>query len=117
MLNDTQTEGKTMIIDNSDRKILIGKNFCEPATPKAPETEDKKELLYSICNTIREGGYNEVTQLMGYIISEDPAHITSYNNARTLMNRIDRDELLEDMIKVYLEALEAEYGNGADDET
>ena len=104
-----------MIIDNSDRKILIGKNFCEPQTPKAPEPEDKKELLYSICSTIREGGYNEITQLMGYIISEDPAHITSYNNARTLMNRIDRDELLEDMIRVYLDALEAKYGKKNDE--
>ena len=106
-----------MIIDNSDRKILIGKNFCEPQAPKVTETEDKKELLYNICNIIREGGYNEITQMMGFLISEDPAHITSYNNARTLMNRIDRDELLEDMIKVYLASLDAEYGKDKNDET
>ena len=101
-----------MIIDNSDRKILIGKNFSEPASAPAPETEDKKRLLYTICNTIKEGGYNEVTQLMGFVISEDPAHISNYNNARTLIGKIDRDELLEDMIRVYLDKLEAEYGNG-----
>ena len=99
-----------MIIDNSDRKILIGKNFCEPTPPEEQETEDKKALLYNICASIRNGGYNDVTQLMGYIISEDPAHISNYNNARTLMNRIDRDKLLEDMIKVYLSSLEEQYG-------
>ena len=103
-----------MIIDNSDRKILIGKNFSEPATAPAVETEDQKQLLYNICNTIREGGYNEITQLMGYIISEDPAHISNYKNARTLIGKIDRDEILEDMIKVYLENLEARYGKDTD---
>ncbi len=103
-----------MIIDNSDRKILIGKNFSEPVTAPAVETEDQKQLLYNICKTIRDGGYNEITQLMGYIISEDPAHISNYNNARTLIGRIDRDEILEDMIKVYLEDLEAKYGKDTD---
>ena len=47
---------------------------------------------------------------MGYVISEDPAHVTNYNNARTLIGRVDRDELLTDMIKVYLERLEVQYG-------
>ena len=73
-------------------------------------------MLYNICTSIRNGGYNEVTQLMGYIISEDPAHISNYNNARTLMNRIDRDELLEDMIKVYLSTLDAQYGKDSKNE-
>ena len=99
-----------MIIDNSDRKILIGKNFSEPSASPAPvpETEDQKKMLYNICKTIREGGYNEITQLMGYIISEDPAHISNYNNARTLINRIDRDELLEEMVKTYIAAVDKE---------
>lgn len=106
-----------MIIDNSDRKILIGKNFSEPVSAPVPETEDKKQLLHKICSTIREGGYNEITQLMGYIISEDPAHISNYNNARTLIGKIDRDELLEDMIRVYLEKLDAEFGKDENNES
>ena len=99
-----------MIIENNDRKILIGKNLSEIATPVAEPQADQKELLYNICNTITEGGYNVTSQLMGYIISEDPAHISNYNNARTLIGRIDRDELLEDMIRVYLDMLDAQYG-------
>lgn len=103
-----------MIIDNSDRKILVGKNFSEPASASLPDTEDQKELLYNICKIIREGGYNEITQLIGYLVSEDPAHISNYNNARVMIGKIDRDEILEDMVKVYLEKLEAEYGKETD---
>ena len=107
-----------MIIDNSDRKILIGKNFSQPVTAPAPapETDDSKNLLYHICKTLRDGGYNEVTQIMGYMISEDPAHISNYNNARVLIGKIDRDELLEDMIKVYLQKLDEEYGKDDNNE-
>jgi len=100
-----------MIIENNDRKILIGKNFSEaPTTPRDPEMT-QQELFYKIATTINEGGYNAISQLMGFIISEDPAHISNYNNARTLINRIDRDELLLDMIKTYLDMLEREYGD------
>ncbi|MBE6583565.1 MAG: IreB family regulatory phosphoprotein [Ruminococcaceae bacterium] len=105
-----------MIIENNDRKILIGKNFSEPAPKACDDGVDSKELLYKICKTVTEGGYNAVSQLMGYIISEDPAHISNYNNARTLIGRIDRDELLEDMINTYLEKLEAQYGNKDSDD-
>ena len=99
-----------MIIENNDRKIIIGKNFAEPQNVAVDPEFDQKQLLYKICKTIEEGGYNVFSQLMGYLISEDPAHITNYNNARTLIGRIDRDELLEDMIKVYMQKLEAQYG-------
>lgn len=101
-----------MIIENNDRKILIGKNFSEPVTVAKATEVDRKKLLYDICSTITEGGYNVTSQLMGYLISEDPAHITNYNNARTLIGQIDRDELLEDMIKMYLDMLERTYGEG-----
>ncbi len=103
-----------MIIENNDRKILIGKNFSEAQTPARQAELDQKELLYNIVNTIREGGYNVNSQLMGYLISEDPAHISNYNNARTLIGKIDRDEIMLDMIKVYLEKLEDEYGSKED---
>ena len=100
-----------MILENNERKIIIGKNIPNVAPVAQPEVEDKRELIYNISRTINEGGYNAISQLMGFIISEDPAHVSNYNNARTLMNRIDRDELLEDMIKTYLELLEREYGD------
>ena len=64
------------------------------------------EILLEICQSIREGGYNPVSQIVGYIISEDPTHITNYKNARTLMSKIDRDDLLEQMVTKYIEFIE-----------
>ena len=100
-----------MILENKDLKIIIGKNVPETDAPIKPEVEDKQELLYNIAEIVREGGFNPVSQLVGYIISDDPAHIANYNNARTLINRIDRDELLENMVETYLCELEKKYGN------
>ena len=87
------------------------KNIPETDGPVKPEVEDKQELLYNISQIISEGGYNPVSQLVGYIVSDDPTHISNYNNARTLMNRIDRDELLQDMVATYLAELEKKYGS------
>ena len=96
-----------MIIENkNDKKILTLNNI-----PSDLGTEDEKintdELLLEICNAIREGGFNPVSQIVGYIISEDPTHITNYNNARTMMSKIDRDDLLEEMVTKYIEFIEA----------
>lgn len=99
-----------MILDNKELKIIIGKNVPETDAPVQSTEEDKQELLYNIAKAISEGGYNPVSQIVGYMISDDPTHISNYNNARTLMSRLDRDELLEDMVKSYLEMLEKEYG-------
>mgnify|MGYP001109353757 CR=1 FL=1 len=52
--------------------------------------------------TLKEKGYNPINQLVGYILSEDPTYITTYNNARSLIRHIDRDELLQAMVKTYL---------------
>ena len=48
-------------------------------------------------------GYNPINQIVGYILSEDPTYITSYNNARSLICRLDRDELLQELLKTYLD--------------
>ena len=107
-----------MILENNELKIIIGKKGLEdtPITNESDESNDTKQLLYEICQTISEGGYNPVSQLVGYIESDDPTHISNYNNARTMMNRIDRHELVEDMVKVYIEQLMLEYGNNGDGE-
>ena len=104
-----------MILENKDFKIIIGKNVPETDAPVKPEEEDKQELLYTIAQTVTEGGFNPVSQLVGYIISDDPTHIANYNNARTLINRIDRNELLEDMVQTYLDELEKKYGTEEDE--
>ena len=62
-----------------------------------------KEILSSVYNALLVKGYNPINQLVGYILSEDPTYITNYNNARTLICRIDRDELLQELLRRYLE--------------
>ena len=62
-----------------------------------------REILSSVYDSLVLKGYNPVNQLVGYILSEDPTYITKYNNARSLICRIDRDELLEELVRSYLE--------------
>ena len=62
-----------------------------------------REILDSVYKSLKEKGYNPVNQLVGYIVSEDPTYITNYNNARSLICRIDRDELLQELVISYLE--------------
>ena len=61
-----------------------------------------KEILSSVYNSLLLKGYNPINQIVGYILSEDPTYITNYNNARTLIRKIDRDELLQTLVKYYL---------------
>ena len=70
--------------------------------------EDKvaelKKTLTLIYDALKEKGYNPINQIVGYILSEDPTYITTYNNARSLVRHIDRDELLQVLVKSYLGA-------------
>ena len=61
-----------------------------------------REILSSVYNSLIEKGYNPINQLVGYILSEDPTYITNYNGARSLITRIDRDELLQELLLSYL---------------
>ncbi len=63
------------------------------------------ELITQIHSALIEKGYNPVKQLVGYILSGDPTYITSHKNARSLITKIDRDELLEEIISVYIDHL------------
>ncbi|NLY87380.1 MAG: IreB family regulatory phosphoprotein [Clostridiales bacterium] len=64
---------------------------------------DKKETLLEIYNALTERGYNAVDQIVGYLTSGDPSYITSHNNARSLILKMDRDELLEEILVSYLD--------------
>ena len=64
---------------------------------------EMKEILSSVYNSLMVKGYNPINQIVGYILSEDPTYITSYNNARSLICRLDRDELLQELLKTYLD--------------
>lgn len=61
-----------------------------------------KQALYTVYEALREKGYDPINQLVGYIISEDPTYITNHKNARGLIRKIDRDELMEELIRNYL---------------
>lgn len=61
-----------------------------------------RQTLLQIYNALKEKGYNPINQIVGYILSEDPTYITNHNNARGLIRKIDRDELLNLMVKNYL---------------
>ena len=61
-----------------------------------------KEAMHQIYSSLQERGYNAIDQMVGYILSGDPSYITSHNNARNVMGRIERDDLVEELIKAYL---------------
>ena len=61
-----------------------------------------KEILKEVYEALAEKGYNPINQIVGYILSGDPTYITSHNNARNLIRMIERDELLEKMVKNYI---------------
>ncbi len=64
--------------------------------------DDIKTTLTAVYNALQEKGYNPINQIVGYILSEDPTYITTHNNARSLIRKIDRDELLQALLKSYL---------------
>ncbi len=69
--------------------------------PSDHENEMRKTLR-TVYDALTEKGYNPINQIVGYILSEDPTYITTYNNARSLIRHIDRDELLQELVKNYL---------------
>ena len=61
-----------------------------------------KVILTTVYDALREKGYNPINQLVGYLLSEDPTYITTHNNARALIRRLDRDELMRALVSSYL---------------
>ena len=77
----------------------------EDVTRKFAVVDNKtqiKEILSTVFNALLVKGYNPIKQLVGYILSEDPTYITNYNGARSLITRVDRDELLQELLLSYL---------------
>ena len=64
--------------------------------------EEMKEIMKQVYAALKEKGYNPINQIVGYILSEDPTYITTHNNARSLIRKVDRDELLQQLVKDYL---------------
>ena len=70
---------------------------------KEEHENEIRASLQAVYNALKEKGYNPISQIVGYILSEDPTYITTYNNARSIIRRIDRDELLQSLVKNYLD--------------
>ncbi|MGN1443523.1 MAG: IreB family regulatory phosphoprotein [Acutalibacteraceae bacterium] len=66
------------------------------------ENTQMREVLTDVYEALVEKGYNPINQIVGYILSEDPTYITTHNNARSLIRKIDRDELLQELVRSYL---------------
>ena len=75
----------------------------EQRIPVTSDAEDAKETLRLVYDALSEKGYNPIGQIVGYLLSEDPTYITNCNNARALIRKIDRDALMCELVKSYLE--------------
>lgn len=70
---------------------------------KVEDGGSARAVLKTVCKALKEKGYNPISQLVGYLLSGDPAYITNHQNARNLIRKYERDELLEELIRFYLE--------------
>ena len=84
-----------MDFNNDTMKINIG---CEKST-------EVHDILATVYDALQIKGYDPISQIVGYILSDDPTYITSYNGARSLIVRVERDELLEELVKSYIKHL------------
>ena len=71
-------------------------------TVPSDDKENMRRILRSVFDALNEKGYNPINQIVGYLLTEDPTYITNYNNARSMICKIDRDELMQVLVKEYL---------------
>ncbi len=70
------------------------------------ENNEARQILLVVYKSLKEKGYNPINQLVGYLLSGDPAYITSHNHARSIICQLEREDLLEDLLRIYLKELE-----------
>ena len=66
------------------------------------DKENMRHTLKSVFDSLQEKGYNPINQIVGYLLTEDPTYITNYNNARSMICKLDRDELMQELVRCYL---------------
>ena len=71
-------------------------------TPQKDESKREREIMEQVVAALKDKGYEPISQIIGYILSGDPTYITSHQNARALICKIERDDLLQEMMKSYL---------------
>ncbi len=72
------------------------------------EYNEARQILSIVYQSLKEKGYNPINQMVGYLLSGDPAYITSHKNARSIICQLEREDLTEELVKAYLEELESE---------
>lgn len=77
-------------------------------TVPSDDKENMRRILRNVYEALTEKGYNPVNQIVGYLLTEDPTYITNYNNARSMIRKIDRDELMQVLVREYLFRKEAQ---------
>ena len=77
-------------------------------TVPSDDKENMRRVLRNVYEALTEKGYNPVNQIVGYLLTEDPTYITNYNNARSMICKIDRDELMQVLVREYLFEKEAQ---------
>jgi len=85
---------------------IMGQNMGETVKFKVEKDTDidARGILKEVWKALEEKGYNPINQIVGYLLSGDPAYITSHGNARNLIRKLERDELLEELVKHYIES-------------
>ena len=81
---------------------LTRTQYIQLVPEELQESTSVKDVLASVYAALTEKGYNPVNQIVGYIMSGDPTYITSHKNARALIMKVERDELVEEMLKSYI---------------
>jgi uncharacterized protein (UPF0297 family) len=71
-------------------------------TVPGDDKQNMRQVLRNVFDALNEKGYNPINQIVGYLLTEDPTYITNYNNARTMICKLDRDELLQELVRCYL---------------
>ena len=71
-------------------------------TVPGDDKQNMRQVLRNVFDALNEKGYNPINQIVGYLLTEDPTYITNYNNARSMICKLDRDELLQDLVNCYL---------------
>ena len=91
-----------LIISKTGGGSMLDPNKTIQFSIKDEHEEEMRQTIVAVYEALREKGYNPISQIVGYILSEDPTYITTHNNARSLIRRLDRDELLQALVKNYL---------------
>ncbi|MBQ7858102.1 MAG: IreB family regulatory phosphoprotein [Oscillospiraceae bacterium] len=71
-------------------------------TVPGDDKQNMRRVLRNVFDALNEKGYNPINQIVGYLLTEDPTYITNYNNARSMICKLDRDELLQELVRCYL---------------